>query len=54
MCRRRVGILDGDILDTIGKMDVHEQAKANATLAAYEAEVRRGSFTLARILPVRG
>lgn len=40
MCRRVTGILEGDILDAIAKMDPHEQAKTNTALAAFEEDVR--------------
>lgn len=33
------------MLDAIAKMDPHAQAKANATLAEYEAEVCHSNLT---------
>jgi HAD superfamily hydrolase (TIGR01549 family) len=58
-CRRRVGIPQGDILDAIANMDEHDQAKANATLAAFEEEalvnmkLMPGTAEMARALDER-
>lgn len=39
-CRRRVGVLEGDILDAISKMSEEDALKAEEAIASVEADVR--------------